>query len=250
MTEKEAKERLAEGLLRYHARTGREFGPRVRAALFDMDGVLFDSMPGHARAWKAMCDEEGIPASEDEFFMYEGRTGASTINILFRRTYGREATAEEIERLYGRKTVHFKAMPDVSVLPGAREALAACGSAGVATVLVTGSGQGSLLERLEREFPGVFPAERRVTGRDVVHGKPAPEPFEKGRGRVGAEVWETVAVDNAPLGVESASASGALTIGVRTGPIPAGMLLENGADMELNSMEECTKVLRELFHKM
>ncbi len=39
-----------------------------RAVLFDMDGVLYDSMPLHARAWKKMCDLNGIKAEENEFF--------------------------------------------------------------------------------------------------------------------------------------------------------------------------------------
>lgn len=236
--------RIRKALEHYAERTGHAFGP-LRAALFDMDGVLFDSMPGHARAWSMMCRDNNIPAREEEFFQYEGRTGASTINILFRRTYGREATTEEIERLYGLKTRYFKAMPPVEVMQGAKETINLCSAAGIPTVLVTGSGQGSLLERLEAEFPGAFPPGRRVTGRDVLHGKPHPEPFVKGRIAAGEEIEprQTAAVDNAPLGVESASASGAFTIGVRTGPIPPGLLSESGADIEINSMNECTKVL-------
>ena len=43
--------------------------------------VLYDSMPGHARAWMEMCRREGLHAEYDEFFGYEGRTGASTISL-------------------------------------------------------------------------------------------------------------------------------------------------------------------------
>ena len=49
-----------------------------RAALFDMDGTLYDSMPRHARAWMNMCAEEGLNAHYDEFFAFEGRTGRLT----------------------------------------------------------------------------------------------------------------------------------------------------------------------------
>lgn len=242
MTDSTLRHRLDLALRGYMSRTGKAF-EGAKAALFDMDGILFDSMPGHAKAWMQMCREEGIPADEDEFFMYEGRTGASTINILYRRHYGREATPEEIERLYRRKTVLFKAMPEVALIPGARDAVRACADAGIPTVLVTGSGQGSLLERLSDEFPGAFPPGRRVTGRDVEHGKPHPEPYLKGIAGADARPSECIAVDNAPLGVKSGAASGAFTIGVRTGPIPPGMLATYGADIEINSMEECTKII-------
>ena len=62
------------------------------AALFDMDGTLYDSMPRHAHAWMNMCAEEGLEAQYNEFFGFEGRTGADTINILFNRQYGHDAS--------------------------------------------------------------------------------------------------------------------------------------------------------------
>ncbi len=248
MNDKTLPELMTDGLQRYETRTGHAFGP-ARAALFDMDGVLFDSMPSHAKAWMKMCREAGIDAREDEFYLYEGRTGASTINILFRRNFGREASEDEIKRLYRIKTDNFRVMPAVPVMHGATDALRACREAGIPSLLVTGSGQYSLMERLDREFPGDFPPGRRVTGRDVTHGKPSPEPYILGRTKAGPDIepWQTVAVDNAPLGVTSAVASGAFTIGVLTGPMPPGTLLDLGADIELPSMEDCARALRLLF---
>lgn len=77
--------------------------PAFKAVLFDMDGVLYDSMPRHAKAWKSVCDEAGIEAVTEEFFAYEGRTGASTIDLLVRRQFGRPATEEEARRLYSER---------------------------------------------------------------------------------------------------------------------------------------------------
>lgn len=230
---------------RYTARTGKNLGA-VKAVLFDMDGILYDSMPNHCRAWKQMCDENGIQAENDEFFAYEGRTGASTIDILYQRQFGHGATPEDVKRLYGRKSELFKAMGEPVLMHGASQAVGVCLGAGLQPCLVTGSGQASILERLSRDYPGAFGVGRRVTAHDVEHGKPHPEPFLKGMAKSGSEAWETIAVDNAPLGVESASKAGAFTIGVRTGPIPAGSLIAAGADIELNSMEECAELLSEL----
>ena len=151
-----------------------------KTVLFDMDGVLYDSMPRHAKAWKGVCDEAGIEAEADEFFAYEGRTGASTIDILIRRQFGRPATEEECRSL-------------------------------------------------------------------VKRGKPDPEPYLAGLSKAGARPAEGIGVDNAPLGVESASRAGVFTIGVRTGPLRPGSLLESGADIELESMEECERILERIF---
>lgn len=238
--------KLTEALAAYTARTGHEL-TRPRAALFDMDGVLYDSMPGHSRAWKQMCDENGIDASAEEFFGYEGRTGASTIDILFRRQWGHGATDEDVRRLYGRKSELFKAMGPAPIMKGAPEAVGAVLEAGAKPVLVTGSGQASILERLSADYPGAFPSDRRVTAHDVRRGKPDPEPYLMGLDKAGVGAWEAVAIDNAPLGVESASRAGVFTIGVRTGPLPEGALRDAGADIEVFSMEQCAILLRELF---
>ena len=73
---------------------------KLKAVLFDMDGVLFDSMPYHSEAWHKVMKSHGLTLSREEAYMHEGRTGASTINIVFQRELGREATQEEIESIW------------------------------------------------------------------------------------------------------------------------------------------------------
>lgn len=214
-----------------------------RAALIDMDGTLYDSMPRHARAWQQMMAEVGIDAPLDDFFRYEGRTGASTIDILFRRFFGRGATEQEKTDLYRRKTELFAAMPPVEPMPGARDMLDFLKSIGVKRVLVTGSGQNTLLNRLDTDFPGAFLPDMRVTSRDVKHGKPHPEPFLMAMTKAAVAPDECIVIENAPLGIEAGHASGAFTIGVSTGPLPLKELEDAGADIVFPSMEECAKAL-------
>ncbi len=45
---------------------------RFKGALIDMDGVLFDSMKGHTRAWQEMMRTAGVECDRDEFYLYEG----------------------------------------------------------------------------------------------------------------------------------------------------------------------------------
>lgn len=210
-----------------------------KAALIDMDGTLYDSMPHHADAWKQMASEVGIEADRDEFFLYEGRTGASTINILFNRAFGRDATAEEVKKLYGRKSELFKAMPPVDEMPGAREMLDTLRHDGIKRVLVTGSGQSSLLSRLDKDYPGAFRSELKITAANTKRGKPYPDPYLNAMKLADAEPWQCIAIENAPLGVESASRAKAFTVAVSTGPIPPQALKDAGADVLFASMQEC-----------
>ena len=72
---------------------------QLRAVLFDMDGVLFDSMPFHARAWSKVMTDAGFKFSEEDVYMNEGRTGADTINTASLAQFGKPAKKELIETL-------------------------------------------------------------------------------------------------------------------------------------------------------
>lgn len=212
-----------------------------------MDGTLYDSMPRHVKAWTQMFSEAGIEIEQTEILLAEGRTGRDTIRKIFRERRGKEMTDDDCTRLYARKAELFAAMPSVSLMPGAQQLVEAVRQAGLTTVLVTGSGQGSLLGRLEEDFPGAFPENRRVTAFNVTHGKPHPEPYLRAMEMAGVQPWEAIAFDNAPLGVESGAASGALTVGILTGPIPPQALADAGADIVYPSMQDCADSLAEYF---
>lgn len=219
---------------------------QFKGALIDMDGVLYDSMRGHAASWKKMCDEIGLDTDRDEFYMYEGMTGKATINLLMKRERGHEVSDEEAARLYAIKTANFRALGPAPVMPGAQRIIAALGALGMTRVLVTGSGQASLLDKLEHDYPGVFVDGRRVTALDVKHGKPDPEPYLKGASLVGADPADCMVVENAPLGVRAGKAAGCFVCAVMTGPIPREEFVKEGADLIFNSMEEFADYLEGL----
>lgn len=210
---------------------------KLKAVLFDMDGVLFDSMPYHSEAWHKVMESHGLNLSREEAYMHEGRTGASTINIVFQRELGREATQEEIESIYQEKSVLFNSYPEAKRMPGAWELLQKVKKDGLIPMVVTGSGQLSLLERLEHNFPGMFHKELMVTAFDVKYGKPNPEPYLMALKKGGLTAEEAVVVENAPLGVEAGHNAGIFTIAVNTGPLNGQVLLDAGADLLFPSIQ-------------
>ena len=217
-----------------------------RAALIDMDGTLYDSMPYHARAWHRLVTELGIEATPEEFFGYEGMTGKATINLLFQREKGRLASDEEADRLYERKTQYFKENNNTKVMPGAHKMLDILKKTGITPVLVTGSGQSSLISRLDADFDGAFTSDLMITSHDVSKGKPDPEPYLKALKLVDIAPNQAIVVENAPLGVKSGHDAGIFTVGVNTGPLPVELLLEAGADIVFSSMIEFAENLPEL----
>ena len=211
---------------------------KLKAVLFDMDGVLFDSMPYHSEAWHTVMKSHGLTLSREEAYMHEGRTGASTINIVFQRELGRESTQEEIESIYQEKSVLFNSYPEAKRMPGAWELLQKVKKDGLIPMVVTGSGQLSLLERLEHNYPGMFRRELMVTAFDVKYGKPHPEPYLMALQKGGLAPNEAIVVENAPMGVQAGAAAGIFTVAVNTGPIDGQVLLDAGANVLFPSMQD------------
>lgn len=215
--------------------------PHLKAVLFDMDGVLFDSMPAHSKSWSEAAGSVGLEMSLEDAYWFEGQTGWHTIGLLYQRGFNRSATPEEVETLYRLKTELFVKYNSGAILPGVTDVLRVVED--LQRLVVTGSSQESLLERLDDAFPGVFSTDLMVTGKDVQRGKPHPEPYLRGLAKANVRPEEAIVVENAPMGVEAAVAAGIFTIAVNTGLLPDSALLDRGADLLFHSMGELVEAL-------
>ena len=209
----------------------------LKAVLFDMDGVLYDSMKSHSKAWYQTMTEYNLSSTPEEFFVHEGRTGGNTINLVMERELGRPATEQEKEEIYTRKSYLFNQYNKGDIIPNSDKILIAVKNSGLQPVLVTGSGQKQLVKNLEINFPGAFREDMMVTAYDVKHGKPNPEPYLMGLKKAGnLQPNQAIVIENAPMGVEAAVAAGIFTIAINTGPIPDQVLWDSGANIVLPSM--------------
>lgn len=224
-----------ENIDRYLQRTGFDkFKPK--AVMFDMDGVIYDSMPNHARSWHSAMKSIGIEMPPEDAYKYEGMRGVETIMQLFREQRGKEITEEEAAKYYKIKSDAFNACPKAKLMDGITDLMKKIKDCGLQIVVVTGSGQHSLLDKLENELQGLVKRELVVCALDVVHGKPSPEPYLKGLAKVSAAPNEAIVVENAPLGVRAGVAANVFTVACNTGPLPDSMLLNEGANIVLPSI--------------
>ena len=212
------------------------FNPK--AVFFDMDGILFDSMKFHATAWVQALHSKNLPFTEYQAYLYEGRTGESTIDEVFVKEYGRTATDDEKQEIYKLKTSIFEACGKTDKIPFVYDLLLKAKAQGLQIFVVTGSGQPTLIDSLEESFPGIFHKDKIVAASDVKYGKPHPEPYLIALKKSGVKPWEVIVIENAPLGVESAHAGGLFTIGVNTGPLDPNVLLESGANLVFKDMKD------------
>jgi HAD superfamily hydrolase (TIGR01509 family) len=205
-----------------------------KAVLFDMDGVIYDSMPNHALAWHEAMDSYGIDMPYSGAYEYEGMRGVETIKLLTRQQWGKTVSDEEAMKMYQHKSrlfaEHCRQTP-ATIMPGIKTLMEQIKARGMKICVVTGSGQHTLLDKLLTDFQGLLTAELMVTAFDVSHGKPDPEPYIIGSRKCEVEPWEAIVVENAPLGVRAAHAARCFTIAVNSGPLPDAALASEGADL-------------------
>ena len=218
-----------------------------RAYFFDMDGVLFNSMPHHAIAWEEVMKEHDLPFTAYDCYLNEGRTGESVIREAMWKARNRDATPDEIKQIYTEKSERFNLLAQQAdgtvVIDGVAEVLRYVQSTGSQIWVVTGSGMRSLLDNLNNALPPVFQRDRMITAFDVTHGKPDPEPYLKAWERSGLKKEQCFVIENAPLGIRSGKAAGLTVYAVNTGILMREDLAQ--ADQVFDSMAELLEFLKQ-----
>lgn len=222
------------------------FSPK--AILFDMDGVLYDSMPNHAVSWHESMKQFGIAMSKSDAYRYEGMRGVETIKKMMWEQKGRRISDQESQMMYDAKSKVFASCTAAGVMPGVLSVHEQAKSSGMKIVVVTGSGQRSLLQKLTEDFAGYVSSELIVSSFDVKHGKPNPEPYLVGLAKAGVSPWEAIVVENAPLGVRAAVAARIFTVAVNTGPLDNSLLANEGANLIFNDMPSFAAQCTSLFN--
>lgn len=221
----------------YLKRNGFEaFNPK--AVLFDMDGVIYDSMYNHSECWHKAMKKCGLEMTREEAYLWEGMRGEEVIQNLARQQWHRELTNEQAHEIYLVKSAIFSSLEPAKKMEGITELFQQIHSDGLNIGVVTGSGQKSLLDRLEEDFCGLIRRDLVVTSYDVRQGKPNPEPYLCGLIKNEVKANEAIVVENAPLGVRAAVNAGIFTIAVNTGPLSNEELIKEGADLVFNSMTD------------
>ena len=210
-----------------------------QAVLFDMDGVLYDSMPNHARCWQEAMAKFGLKMTAADVYATEGMRGVETIRLMVKAQQGRDISEDEAQMMYDEKARLFGLLPKAPIMNGVLGLMEKIKTAGMRIVVVTGSGQRPLIERLQHDFRGFVTAGKIVSAYDVTRGKPAPDPYLMGLQKAGnLQPWQGIVVENAPMGVRAGVAAKIFTIAVNSGPLPNATLAGEGANIVFDRMTQ------------
>ena len=214
-------------------------GVSPKVVLFDMDGVLYDSMPNHGVAWQRAMKEFGIHFTLEDSYATEGARGVDTIRKYAKAQLDKELSEEEAQQMYDVKAHYFHEMPEAKVFDGVIDLMQKIKASGLKIGIVTGSAQLPLIERVTRDF-GEFVSKNQITtAYDVKRGKPNPDPYLMGLKKAGNYLPEEgIVVENAPLGVHAGVAAGCYTVAINSGPLPDATLLDEGANILFPTIRE------------
>jgi beta-phosphoglucomutase len=208
----------------------------ARALLFDLDGVVVDSMPMHLRTWQQALAPLGVALTAQDLYPLEGVPTERTACLLTERLLGEACSEEEARRLAQRKRDLFRCVFEPALVAGMGPLLHDLQGRGYRLGLVTGSARQVADEALAPiGIAGLF--ETTVTGDEVAHGKPAPEPYQKAARLLGLPPGQCLVVENAPLGIQAARTAGMRCLALQT-TLPAEHLLAAGAEQVFPTVAE------------
>ncbi|MDY6851177.1 MAG: HAD family phosphatase [Thermodesulfobacteriota bacterium] len=214
---------------------------RVEALIFDLDGVILDSMASHVAAWQTAFFEAGLDVSADFIYLHEGALDRERICVLLGRA-GQRLEPEAFDRARTRqREIYIGQYADkVRVFPQAAGLISRLSRAGMELALVTSSTRRvlspGLLSWLEKHFCLL------VTGDQVQRTKPDPEPYLTALAGLGLEPNEALVVENAPAGIKAARRAGLACVALAT-TLPPSELAE--ADRVLPDHDALTDLLEQ-----
>jgi beta-phosphoglucomutase len=186
----------------------------IKACIFDLDGVIVDTAIYHYRAWKRLANELGFDFTGKENEQLKGVSRTRSLELIL-SWGGIQKTDAEKEELANRKNGWYVEMinhmqPD-EVLPGAREFVQACRSAGIKTALGSASkNSAAILDKT-----GLTPLfDVIIDGNKVSKPKPDPEVFLEGARELGVSPAYCVVFEDAVAGIAAARAGGMKAVGI------------------------------------
>jgi len=185
---------------------------KIKAVIFDLDGVITDTSEYHYQAWKRLADEEGIPFSRDDNDKLRGVSRSECLKILLN---GKQVSAEQFQEMMDRKNEYYvellRQMTSENILPGAKELVLEVKRRGIKTAIASVSKNTRTVLRgtgIENLFDVI------VDGYSVKNTKPAPDIFLFTAKELGVKPEDCAIVEDAEAGIKAALAGNMLSIGI------------------------------------
>ena len=180
-----------------------------KAALFDLDGVVFDTEPQYTVFWGSMCRlyHPEHPGLEHEI-------KGSTLDQIYGRWWAGPLEAER--ETVTKRLNEFEAQMHYDYIDGLQDFLAGLRRQGVKTAIVTSSNRQKMdsVYRCRPELRRFF--DDILTSEDFTESKPSPQCYLRAAERLGARPEECVVFEDSFNGLRAGRAAGMFVVGLAT----------------------------------
>lgn len=183
---------------------------QIKGLIFDLDGVLVNSVPAHFSAWKRMFEEQGYEFGRKEYRnLVDGRPRFDGARAVMTKH-----SDDQIRAAADRKNDYYVEMIELGnfrVFDAAVALVRKCQNDGYGLAAASSSANvRAVLEKagLLDAFPVI------VGGEDVENGKPNPDIFLAAAKGLGLSVEECVVIEDSSSGVQAAKNGGFFCIGL------------------------------------
>lgn len=183
----------------------------VHALIFDLDGVIADTVRAHEAGWQLVADHLGIRLSEDMLSSFRGKRRGDILRAMM----GRVLSDSEIESAMVVKEEHYDAfmseMSDDHILPGVIRLLDAARARALSLAVASSSlSARAVLAKLglSERFDVI------ADGTTVARAKPYPDVFLWAAGALRVKPMHCVVFEDAEAGVQAARDAGMIVVGV------------------------------------
>ncbi|AKB86120.1 HAD family phosphatase [Methanococcoides methylutens] len=184
----------------------------LKVLIFDMDGVLVDSMSYHTEAMKHIFDDLGIAMDKQDIYDLEGSPTVEIVGSLLEKE-GIDPNDFDVDGLIKRYREEFARILVLRSFKEMDECLPILKERFLLSV-VSGADRNIVHDVIGRLFDGIFDVV--LSGEDLERGKPEPDPFLKVAEVLNVDRSECLVVENAPMGVEAANRAGMFCVAVPT----------------------------------
>lgn len=186
--------------------------PDIKAAVFDLDGTLFDSMTFWSSIDAVFLAKRGINEVPEDYLLAIAHLGAAETAVYTKQRFGLTETPEEMMNEWHEQAVQFY-RNDVQLKPGALQYLQKLKAAGLKLGVATASSKELYIPALERL--GIRPMFSAFAEVDECERKKGfPDVYELACKRMGADAAETVVFEDIYIAVRGAKDGGFRTVGV------------------------------------
>ena len=204
----------------------------IEGVLFDLDGVIVDTLHYHYLAWQHMFEKEGGSVREHTILLHEGRNSREILPILMKES-GVNIPEDRQSRFIETKRAYYRSIVKVKQYPKAFSVIDTLRSRGYRIALVTACALENMQHSINSEQQRYF--DFILTGDEVPRAKPFPDPYLTAADRLKISPEECLVVENAPLGIEAAKNAGMYCVAIET---TLGRDYISSADYILQSIEE------------